>query len=77
MSKACNLIGMILLKLALAHTCFHADIITDLLSKANLPQAEIDDAVDFMLVLIERHSGNGRCSSRIDVRKPGLFLSAS
>jgi hypothetical protein len=59
MSKACNLIGMILHRLALAHTCFHADIITDLLSKASLPQAEIDDAVDFMLVLIECHSGNG------------------
>jgi CRISP-associated protein Cas1 len=34
------------------------DIIAELLSKASLPQAEIDDAADFMLVLIERHSGN-------------------
>jgi CRISP-associated protein Cas1 len=34
------------------------DIITDLLTKVSLPQAEIDDAADFMLVLIERYSGN-------------------
>jgi CRISP-associated protein Cas1 len=34
------------------------DIITQLLTMASLPQAEIDDAADFMLVLIERHSGN-------------------
>jgi CRISPR-associated protein Cas1 len=33
------------------------EIITDLLTKASLPQAEIDDAADFMLRLIERHSG--------------------
>jgi CRISP-associated protein Cas1 len=34
------------------------DIVTELLSKASLPQAEIDDTADFMIVLIERHSGN-------------------
>jgi CRISPR/Cas system-associated endonuclease Cas1 len=34
------------------------DILTEILTKASLPQAEIDDAADFMLVLIERHSGN-------------------
>jgi CRISPR-associated protein Cas1 len=34
------------------------EIITDLLTKASLPQAEIDDAADFMLRLIERHSGS-------------------
>jgi CRISP-associated protein Cas1 len=34
------------------------NIITDLLTKASLPQSEIDDAADFMLVLIERYSGN-------------------
>jgi CRISP-associated protein Cas1 len=34
------------------------DIITELLTKASLPQAEIDDAADFMLVLIERYSGS-------------------
>jgi hypothetical protein len=28
------------------------------LTRASLPQAEIDDAADFMLVLIERYSGN-------------------
>jgi CRISPR/Cas system-associated endonuclease Cas1 len=35
------------------------DIVAELLTKASLPQAEIDDAVDFMLVLMECHSGNG------------------
>jgi CRISPR-associated protein Cas1 len=34
------------------------DIIADLLTKASLPQAEIDDAADFMLTLIERYSGS-------------------
>jgi CRISPR-associated protein Cas1 len=34
------------------------DIITELLTKVSLPQAEIDDAADFMLRIIERHSGN-------------------
>jgi CRISPR-associated protein Cas1 len=34
------------------------DIIAELLTKASLPQAEIDDAVGFMLRIIERHSGN-------------------
>jgi hypothetical protein len=34
------------------------DIIAELLTKASLPQAEIDDAADFMLVLIERYSGS-------------------
>jgi CRISP-associated protein Cas1 len=34
------------------------DIITELLTKASLPQAEIDDAADFMLKVIERYSGN-------------------
>jgi len=34
------------------------DIITELLTKASLPRAEIDDAADFMLRIIERHSGS-------------------
>jgi CRISP-associated protein Cas1 len=34
------------------------DIIAELLTKASLPQAEIDDAADFMLRVIERYSGN-------------------
>jgi CRISPR-associated protein Cas1 len=34
------------------------DIITELLTKASLLQAEIDDAADFMLRLIERYSGS-------------------
>jgi hypothetical protein len=34
------------------------DIITELLTKAGLLQAEIDDAADFMLALIEQYSGN-------------------
>jgi CRISPR-associated protein Cas1 len=34
------------------------DIITELLTKASLLQAEIDDAADFMLTLIERYSGS-------------------
>jgi CRISPR-associated protein Cas1 len=34
------------------------DIITELLTKASLPKAEIDDAADFMLLLIERYSGS-------------------
>ena len=34
------------------------DIIAELLTKASLPQPEIDDAADFMLQIIERHSGN-------------------
>jgi CRISPR-associated protein Cas1 len=34
------------------------DIVAELLTKASLPQAEIDDAADFMLVVIERNSGN-------------------
>jgi CRISPR-associated protein Cas1 len=34
------------------------DIITELLTKASLPQAEINDAADFMLTLIERYSGS-------------------
>jgi CRISPR-associated protein Cas1 len=33
-------------------------IITELLTRASLPQAEIDDAADFMLRIIERYSGN-------------------
>jgi CRISP-associated protein Cas1 len=33
-------------------------IITDLLTKVSLPQAEINDAADFMLVLIERYSAS-------------------
>jgi CRISP-associated protein Cas1 len=35
------------------------DIITELLSTASLPQAEIDDAADFMLTIIERYSDSG------------------
>jgi CRISPR-associated protein Cas1 len=34
------------------------DIITELLTKVSLPQAEIDDAADFMLRIIERYSGS-------------------
>jgi CRISPR/Cas system-associated endonuclease Cas1 len=34
------------------------DIITELLTKASLPQAEINDAADFILRLIERYSGS-------------------
>jgi CRISPR-associated protein Cas1 len=34
------------------------DIIGELLTKVSLPQAEIDDAADFMLQIIERCSGN-------------------
>jgi CRISP-associated protein Cas1 len=34
------------------------DIIAELLTKVSLPQAEIDDAADFMLRIIERHSGS-------------------
>jgi CRISP-associated protein Cas1 len=34
------------------------DIIAELLTRVSLQQAEIDDAADFMLVLIERYSGN-------------------
>ena len=34
------------------------DIITELLLKASLPRAEIDDTADFMLRIIERHSGS-------------------
>jgi hypothetical protein len=34
------------------------DIITELLTKASLPQADINDAADFMLALIERYSGS-------------------
>jgi CRISPR/Cas system-associated endonuclease Cas1 len=33
-------------------------IIAELLSKVSLPQAEIDDAADYMLQIIERHSGS-------------------
>jgi CRISP-associated protein Cas1 len=33
-------------------------IITELLTKVSLPRAEIDDAADFMLGLIEQHSGS-------------------
>ena len=52
------------------------DIIAELLTKASLPQAEIDDAADFMLRIIERHSGSGALF-RADGRKrpralPGL-----
>ena len=34
------------------------DIITELFIKASLPRAEIDDAADFMLRIIELHSGS-------------------
>jgi CRISP-associated protein Cas1 len=52
------------------------DIIAELLTKASLPQAEIDDAADFMLKVIERHSG-GQGLFKADGRKraralPGL-----
>jgi CRISP-associated protein Cas1 len=44
------------------------EIITDLLTKASLPQPEIDDAADFMLKIIERYSGSGALF-RADGRK--------
>jgi hypothetical protein len=52
------------------------DIISDLLTKIGLPQAEIDDAADFMLKVIERHS-DGQGLFKADGRKraralPGL-----
>jgi CRISP-associated protein Cas1 len=43
------------------------DIIAELLTKASLPQAEIDDAADFMLRIIERYSGNVALLKPIDV----------
>jgi CRISPR-associated protein Cas1 len=46
------------------------DIIAELLTKASLPQAEINDAADFMLRIIERHSG-GAVLFRADGRKRG------
>jgi CRISPR-associated protein Cas1 len=54
------------------------DIIAELLTKASLPQAEIDDAADFMLRIIERHSGSSALF-KADGRKraralPGLVL---
>jgi CRISP-associated protein Cas1 len=33
------------------------DIVAELLTKVSLPQAEVDEAADFMLRIIERHSG--------------------
>jgi hypothetical protein len=56
------------------------DIIAELLTKVSLPQAEIDDATDFMLKVIERHSG-GRDLFKADGRKraralPGLVPGA-
>jgi hypothetical protein len=53
------------------------DIIAELLTKVSLPQAEIDDAADFMLRVIERHSGSSALF-KADGRKraravPGVF----
>jgi CRISP-associated protein Cas1 len=49
------------------------DIIAELLTKASLPQAEIDDAADFMLQIIERHSG-GQGLFKADGRKRARAL---
>jgi CRISP-associated protein Cas1 len=52
------------------------DIITELLTKASLPQAEIDDAADFMLRLIERYSGSAPLY-KPDMRKRRNVATAS
>jgi hypothetical protein len=49
------------------------DIIAELLTKVSLPQAEIDDAADFMLKVTERHSG-GRDLFKVDGRKRARAL---
>jgi hypothetical protein len=39
------------------------------LTKVSLPQAEIDEAADFMLKIIEKHAGNGYRLFKTDLRK--------
>jgi CRISP-associated protein Cas1 len=53
------------------------DIIAELLTKVSLPQAEIDDAADFMLRIIERHSGNVTLFKPDRRKRKNLSLSLS
>jgi CRISPR-associated protein Cas1 len=48
-------------------------IIAELLTKASLPQPEIDDAADFMLRILERHSGSAALF-KVDGRKRACAL---
>ena len=45
------------------------DIIAELLTKVSLPQAEIDDAADYMLQTIERYAGVGYRLFKPDLRR--------
>jgi CRISP-associated protein Cas1 len=45
------------------------DIIADLLTKVSLPQAEIDDAADYMLKTIERYAGVEYRLFKADLRR--------
>jgi CRISP-associated protein Cas1 len=45
------------------------DIIAELLTKASLPQAEIDDAADMMLKIIERYAGAEYRLFKADLRR--------
>ena len=53
------------------------DIIAELLTKASLPQAEIDDAADFMLRIIERYSSSEHRLFKPDLRRRKRKLSVS